>query len=258
MIIKKIEMNGFNGREEELERIKRYIHPITRVMFYRTNNLIHSRRVLWHLEKAIDDILDVFPGFDVEFTRTLALVHDDVEIITGDVKLHDKEHMSPEELEELTRREMEAISILVDRYSRFANGYGYESLLLTAKNKDRLESQTVSFFDKFDAGGEAWHEVCAGNRMFLRPAGGLVGEGGYVRRLMEFPDKYPNLIAFFSRFPDYLPKPFDFASLADKGRLHTKESLEEDSGYAPYERWKKTIMQREEVELMTTQVEYDN
>ena len=248
----------FDRREEELRRIKRYIHPITRIMYYRTNDLIHSRRVLWHLERALDDILEVFPDFSIEFARTLALVHDDVEIITGDVQLYDKEHMSEEELSELVEQERGAIPILVDRYSTVINGFSYEELLLTAKGKDRLESQLVSFFDKFDAGGEAWHEVCAGNRMFLRPAGGFIGEGGYVRRLREFPDKYPNLIPFFERFPDYLPESFDFVSLIDKGKLHTEESLSENSGYSPYERWKKTVIEREGTEFLTTQVEYDN
>lgn len=253
-----IKLDGFDGREEELERIKRYIHPITRVMYYRTNNLIHSRRVLWHLEEALDDILFTFPDFDVEFARTLALIHDDVEIITGDIQLHDKEHMSGDELAKLAEQEREAIPILVERYSGIANGFSYRELLLTAKEKDRSESQFVSFFDKFDAGGEAWHEVCAGNRMFLRPAGGLAGEGGYVRRLREFPDKYPHLAIFFRRFPDYLPVSFDFVSLVDKGNLHTEESLGRNSGYDPYERWKKTVIEREGIKLLTTQVEYDN
>ena len=164
--------------------------------------------------------------------------------------------MSKDELADLARREKQAIPILITRYSPVANGYSYEDLLLTAKDKDRLESRLVSFFDKFDAGGEAWHEVCAGNKMFLRPAGGISDEGNYVRRLNEFPTKYPDIACFFEMFSDYLPKPFDFVSLADRGSLHTESSLKADSNYPPYEKWKKTIIEREGIGLLTTQVEY--
>ena len=145
---------------------------------------------------------------------------------------------------------------MAERYPKSANGYNYLELLLTAKRKDSVESRLVSFFDKFDAGGEAWHEVCAGNKMFLRPAGGISDEGNYVRRLNEFPTKYPDIACFFEMFSDYLPKPFDFVSLADRGSLHTESSLKADSNYPPYEKWKKTIIEREGIGLLTTQVEY--
>ncbi len=71
------------------------MHEITPVMFYRSNNLQHSRRVLWHLEKALPLIHTAYGSrFNTEYARTLALVHDDLEILTGDVQLHDKEKMS--------------------------------------------------------------------------------------------------------------------------------------------------------------------
>ena len=253
-----IRLDGFEGREEALAGIKRYIHDITPIMFYRTNDLIHSRRVLWHLEEAIPDIVNVYGGdFDIGFARTLALVHDDVEILTGDVQLYDKEHMGQDELEALAREENNAIPKMVTRYNAIANGYAYDELLTAAKAKNRLEAQLVSFFDKFDGGGEAWHEIWAGNHNFLRPAGGDSGHnGGYVRRLNEFPSKYPALGTFFAEFPDYLPAPFDFKSAAEQGLLHTEFSFGRDSGYAPYERWKKTVMKREGVDLLVRQVEF--
>ncbi|MFH0701005.1 MAG: YfbR-like 5'-deoxynucleotidase [Candidatus Woesearchaeota archaeon] len=250
-------LEGFEGREEALAQIKRYVHEITHTMFYRTNDLIHSRRVLWHLEEALPKILGVYGnGFDVGFGRTLALVHDDLEILTGDVQLHDKEHMNTEELEALAREEKKAIPKLVKRYNPIANGYGYEELLLAAKEKSRLEAQFVSFFDKFDGGGEAWHEVWAGNLCFLRPAGGNEGKsGGYVRRLNDFPKKYLIMAKFFEQFPEYLPGPFDFREVAEQSMPHTEISLQKDSGYPPYERWKRTVIKHEEIDLLVTQVE---
>ncbi|KKQ87896.1 MAG: hypothetical protein UT09_C0008G0001, partial [Parcubacteria group bacterium GW2011_GWF2_38_8] len=193
-----IVLHGFDGREEELGRIKRYIHEKTPVMYYRTTDIIHSRRVLWHLEEALSDIVLIYEKkFDVDFARTLALVHDDVEIITGDVQLRDKEKMTKKELESLAKREREAIPKIVEMYSAIANGYDYEVLLYAAKDKTRLEAQFVSFFDKFDGAGEAWHELWAGNNYFLTPAGGSDGDKGYIRRLGEFVVKYPDMVKFF-------------------------------------------------------------
>ena len=227
-------------------------------MFYRTNDLIHSRRVLWHLEESIPNILEVYGNkFNVDFARTLALVHDDAEIIGGDVQLHDKEHMTPEESRALARKERAIIPEMVKRYNPVANGFSYKRLLTTAKNKGNLEAQFVSFFDKFDGGGEAWHEIWAGNSCFLLPGGGNNGHsGGYVRRLNDFPNKYPDMKRFFEHFPQYLPGSFDFRSVAESSKPHTTESLQKDSGYPPYERWKRTIMKYEGTNLLVTQLEF--
>src|SRR3989338_3992830 len=146
---------------------------------------------------------------------------------------------------------------MVKMYRPIANWYDYAELLSAAKEKSRLEAQFVSFCDKLDGGGEAWHEIWAGNSFFLRPAGGDDGiHGGYVRRLNEFPTKYPAMKHFFTLFSHYLPEPFDFKSVAKRGKLHTAASLEEDSGYPLYERWKRTIMKREGIEILVTPVEF--
>src|SRR3989344_834963 len=235
-------LTGFNGREEALNRIKRYIHEITRVMYYRTSDLTHSRRVLWHLESAISNILSVYSEFDINFARTLALVHDDIEILIGDPQLYDKERMSPEELEKLYEKEKDAIKKMPQIYGQIANGYDYATLLTAAKEKVKLESQFVSFFDKYDGAGEAWHEVFAGNYHFLRPA------NMYIKRLCDFPTKYAAMEKFFDKFPGYLPYKFDFNYSIQSGKPYTSISLQNNSGYAPYERWKRTIIQREGID----------
>ena len=227
-------------------------------MFYRTNDLIHSRRVLWHLEKAIPDILKVYgSNFDIEYARTIALVHNDVKILPGDIPLQDKELEAYVHFEGLSMLNHSTIPTLVNMYSDEANGYSYNSCLVSANEKDTLESQFVSFFDKFDGGGEAWHEIWAGNHHFLLPSGGNHGkEGGYVRRLNEFQSKYQDMKRFFNQFPEYLPKPFDFKSAAERGNIHTESSLQIDSGYPSYERWRRTIMKKEGVKNLLTQIEF--
>lgn len=257
MTFSPILLQGFDGRERALEQIKRYVHHITPVMFYRTNDLIHSRRVLWHLEDAVPDIVSVYEKkFNIDFARTLAKVHDDVEILSGDVQLVDKETMGAVELEELSRKEKMFIPRIVEMYNSIANGFDYAELLASAKMKDCLEAQFVSFFDKFDGFGESLHEIFAGNYHFLLPAGGNDGQrGGYVRRLNEFPTKYPTMKDFFQQFSHYLPTPFDFKTAAKQGTPHTKDSIIQEREYPPYERWKITIIKQEGIELLVTRVE---
>ena len=257
MDFQKIVLQGFDGREEALSKIKRYIHGNTKIMYYRTNDFMHSQRVLWHLEEALPKIQSVYDNlFDIGFARTLALVHDDAEIITGDVQLCDKERMSDAEKKILAEQERNAITLLIGMYDLRANGYDYGELLIAAKEKKILEAQFVSFFDKLDGAGEAWHEIWAGNKYFLPAAGGSNGQGGYIRRLNEFPKKYPIMKNFFDRYPEYLTQSFDFKFITEHGSPHTTESLQKDSCYVSYERWKNTIMKREGIEKIVTKIEF--
>ncbi|MEX0932993.1 MAG: YfbR-like 5'-deoxynucleotidase [Candidatus Pacearchaeota archaeon] len=245
---------SFSKRDKELEKLKRYEDEEGReflIMFYRTNDLIHSRRVLFHLEKAIPNILSVYGNrFRTDFARTLAWVHDDAEIETGDPLLYKVERMTEKERAELKEMEKIAIPEVIKKYGSKVNGFDYGELLTSAKDKDNLEAHFVSFFDKFDGAGEAWHEVWAGNRSFLRPS------REYIERLGEFPTKYPDMKPFFEKFPGYLPKNFNFASVAEKGKPHTPQSLREFSGYLPYEDWKFSILEREGLDNLIRQTEF--
>lgn len=245
-------------RENELSKIKRYTHSLFPIMFYRTNDLIHAKRVRGHLWEAIPDLRSIYGNkFDVEYALVAAEVHDDLEMITGDFQLHDKEKMTPTELEELSKNEKNAIPLLIERYGKNINGFLYEDLLLSTKNKNKLETQFISFFDKFDGAGESWHEIWAGNPYFVLPAGGRDGKsGGYIRRLNEFPKKYPFMEEFFKQFPEYLPKPFDFNLISKNGKPHSKESLQKNSNYPLYELWKKSVIKTEGIQNIITQIEF--
>ena len=48
------------------------------------------------IETFADTIREVYPDFDVEKARTYAAIHDDPEIITGDVQYGSKLQMSKE------------------------------------------------------------------------------------------------------------------------------------------------------------------
>jgi len=245
-------------REEELEKIKRYIIELTPVMFYRTNDLIHIKRVVGHFEQIIPKIKEVYGNnFNYEFARAAAEVHDDPEIITTDIPLYEKELMNKEKRERLSLEEDKAIENLVERYGLFFKGYSYKELLYSTKNKDRLETQFISFCDKFDGAGEAWHEIWAGNEFFVLPAGGKDAKtGGYIRRLKEFSEKYPKMVAFFEEFPEYSVDEFNFELIPYKNKPHTIKSLKKNSGFLLYELWKKSVIKTEGTKNLVTQLEF--
>src|SRR3989344_3516771 len=110
MQFKPISFEGFYGREDELKKVIRYHKYVP--MFYRTNLQMHSNRVLWLVEDLIPLAKKVYGSkFDIEKARTLAKVHDDAEVITGDVQLGHKLQMSSSELANVHSDEASAIEI---------------------------------------------------------------------------------------------------------------------------------------------------
>ena len=249
-------------REDELQKIKRYVLDITPIMYYRTNDLIHLKRVIGHFEQMIPQIKKVYGDkFNYDFARASAEVHDDPEIFTSllgrDVTLYEKERMNEKEKKKLSDEEEKAIPKLVERYGLFFKGFDYEELLYSTKEKNKLETQIISFCDKFDGAGEAWHEIWAGNEFFVLPAGGKNAKsGGYIRRFKEFKEKYPSLNPFFEEFPEYLLNEFDFEKIPSGKKPHTIKSLKKDSGFPLYELWKKSVIKTEGVKNLVTQLEF--
>ena len=231
-----IDFSGFRGREEKLRNILRYNMERRKPMFYRTNLLIHSRRVALLLEDISSEILNVY-GDDFDFRKalTLALVHDDAEIVTGDIQLYYKDRMSEEELQEVHDNELKAIKLLCSLWPSELNGFKYEGLLKNALEKNCIEAQLVSYCDKIDAICESLHEVHAGNEKFLEPAKAYIG-----RRIRDFPVKFPILgKILFGKHP-LLEFPIDlnFEEILKNGKFHTSDSLKTFSGVSQYERWK--------------------
>ncbi len=252
-----INLTGFEAREVKLKAILRYVDQHTHTMFYRTNDWLHSWRVLAHLESIIPLALDVYPGFSPEFARRIAITHDDPEIVTGDVQLYRKEQMTEGEQRVLQEREAAAVEQLCARFPFSIDAYPYQELLIAAKEKKSLEAQIVSYCDKFDGFGEALHEVFAGNRCFLRPVEGTNKDWGYIGRLGEFQKKYPTLQELLSlAHPMFAPPRIDFEPIVAVGNPHTAVSVVTPTGYAPYDCWKANVIRSEGIHSLINQKEF--
>lgn len=231
----------FYGRDDALARIKRYNMARRSPMYYRTNNLLHSRRV--HL--LVNDIKEVLRErygrfINVDKTSTLSLVHDDAEIITGDIQLYHKERMTEAEKKKIEKDEADAIEVLAKRWPQEIRGFNYRALLLHALHKDCLEAQVVSFCDKVDAFCEALHEVFAGNAKFKGPA------ENYVKRIGEFPEKFPALTRMIGYPHPLLGLPFglNVGEILKNRRAHTEDNLFEMTDLPQYNRWKQITIEQ--------------
>lgn len=258
------ELSFFPGRIQALQAIKRF--SLYHRMVYRTDIEVHERRVALLLEALLPLMAQVF-GRSLDATKALALalVHDDAEIITGDIQAGNKALMRESQLQEVTENERRAIEILDQRYPRTVAGFSYRSLLEEILECQTLESQYVKFFDKYDGFGSTLHEVYAGNTV---PCEQVVNEYGcvptpceyYVGVLGEFPSAYP-LIAPLQNTSHPLfapPTLLDFRTIALQRQPPTPVTIREKTGYFHYDWWKETLLNRggaEQLQLLTTPVE---
>lgn len=240
-------LSGFEGREKELERVIRY--DIYTVMYYRTNLAIHSPRVAAQVLELADQLHEVFGDqFVPDRAVTTALVHDDAEVVFGDIQAGNKSKMTEAQLAEVAAAEKAAIIKIGERWPTHVGEYVYTDLLHSAATVDTLEAKIVKFIDKFDAFGEALHEVYAGNTCFTT---NVVNEYGtipippdyYVSWITKFHSENPELAGKLAAIAPLftIPKTLNWEEIALNSKPHTGESLDRPSGYPHYDWWKTTI-----------------
>jgi 5'-deoxynucleotidase YfbR-like HD superfamily hydrolase len=240
------------NREEKLRAIKRY--SMTEVFFYRSLLWHHSLRVALIVDALSEIARSVFLDFDKEKACILALVHDDAEIITGDVQLGHKELMTAEQLEGVRQDELRAIETLSQEFPKVVDGYSYKELLLHALNKDCFEAQLVSYADKVDAYCEAMHEVLGGNISALRSVIAYITTIDAVKR------KYILLAPIFERKDSPLlnigfrtdPKKVHWKNYLHLNKPHVPESIVLETEFSFYNAWKKLILEKLGQEGMDT------
>lgn len=236
----------FIGREEELSRVLRY--KIYTTMYYRTDLVIHSLRVSWIIKELNPLAIKAFSNaYDPIKAEIMGMVHDDAEIVMGDIEAGIKAKMSSEELRSVYKSEEDAIDQLAQKFPLLVGGYSYKQLLQESFDHSSLESQVMQFADKFDALGEALHEVYAGNECFMtniKNDYGLIDLpiNAYYKYFSKFFDKFPRLRPLLnsdSKWFEPMP-PQNFEELARKGEPHTKESIYNQYGFSPYKLWIET------------------
>lgn len=233
-------------------------------MWYRTTVWTHTRRVR-NIARRVSPIIAARTGvrLDQDLAEAMCTVHDDIELIIGDVQAGDKSKMTAEELEELAHREQDAIETLVDRFPKTVGPYSYRDLLIRVHERQGPESWAQQFADKLDGFGEGMHELFAGNPRFATAVSTQFGElplpcDYYTRYFREkFARLFPE-VRFLVEGPDALitvPERTDSPALARNGSRHTVASLQRPTGFQPYDFWRETILAADEAEqtLLLTQ-----
>jgi len=258
------ELSLFPGREEALRTIKRY--SLYKTFFYRSSDYSHSKRVAWLIEDAAPAITErLGSNFDFKKALAIGLVHDDAEIVTGDYQAATKHNMSKEKLAELAAEERKAITELASRFPTTLGGYRYEDLMLEVLDLPTPESQVAKFLDRFDAQGEAWHELFAGNISVTERVTNEYGENllpyeyyaiALPRMLesYEYMRKLQGCHVFFAT-----PELRDWPAIVKDQRPHTRESLAVPTGHTQYDEWKNAVLtfgDSEEIKNLYTQQEF--
>lgn len=258
-MFKKIDLSVFpSEREQRLKEIYRF--NAFDVLLYRSNLWMHSRRVLWLVEELLP-LAQKYFEIDTEKTRILALVHDDAEMITGDIPAHEKNKMSEKETAEMECSEENAINFLTEKYPKSIHEYVYKDLLMHALKKDCIEAQLVSYADKLDAQCESIHEVLAGNISLLRSI------FFYNNAFAAFPQKFPDLAPLLNDQTSSLTflintssrSRVEIKNYTEFNKPFTKDSLETETDFPFYNTWRKIVIEKgsnEGLEWLLKQEEY--
>ncbi|MBI5798091.1 hypothetical protein HZA98_04275 [Candidatus Woesearchaeota archaeon] len=228
-----VEVQNCGQREAILGGLKRFHGKSP--MIYRTNVLFHTRKVLG----LVDDLLPLLQSdyplpLNVSLARAIAVIHDDTEMIKGEETSKHKERLSLEEISALQMERKREIFSLSQRYNQGSiNGFVYGHLLFLACEQKKAEAQLVAFADKLDGFGEALHEVYAGNPHFLEAA------NTYVERIQRFIQEHEHLASLMET--KILPTRQNLARILIHGNPHTSDSIHQDTGYYPYEFWRRSV-----------------
>lgn len=235
------------------------------VMYYRPSVFFHTLRVWAMVSRVIPIAEEVFylsqVPFEGDLAMALALCHDDPEIITDDIPVIKKDHMTPAERRELDQKGLAAIETLTQQMPDMFMGYKYKRLLVHAHRKDCIEAQLVKWLDWMDAICEIKHEVFAGNLLFVRAiirsvagTGGLKETCPALSPLLERGDSPFLQVGFDKHVTPFVKKDF----YTHLGRPHTRQSIKLDTDFPLYNAWKEMVVDdlgEEGVASLTTQVE---
>lgn len=251
-----------DDRNTGLSHIERW-HKYETV-FYRQNVYSH-KEILKLLVRELNPIARRVFGmdFDTDYALALAEIHDDPEMLTGDIPQTYKDAMSIEEKISLDHKELAACYALAERYGGLSiKGFDYLSLSIAYIKMEDIEAHFVNLLDKIASVWESFLEVRAGNK-------GFDGSGASP------PEPYPtinclkkvekiasnfNLHDFFSYGHPALEVPFhlteaDIKTTIERGRPHTRRSIREPTEIRSYDTWRQIVIAGGYETILITQKE---
>lgn len=154
------------SREQELREVYRYGFYDSPI-YYKANLRIHTARISWICRNIGEYLEKLRPNtFDIEKLVALSIVHDDTEIIVGDIVWPVKMAFTHEEKAAYEQRCRDSIDILYKAYWNNFTDYDYRELLLMEDAWDSLEYAIMKYADKLEGHLEVYHELFAGNISF--------------------------------------------------------------------------------------------
>ncbi len=238
----------FVGRNQDLRALTRYsLYP---VMLYRTNLYTHSHRTA-ALVRAINPVASSVFGasYDPRKAEIIALAHDDAELVFGDIQAGNKSKMTAEQLARVREAEERAIDEIAARFPAEVAGYAYKDLLREAADYSSLEAQVVCYADKYDALGEALHEVHAGNHHFTT---NVVNEYGriptppeyYADYFAKFPEKFPGMTPMLADAHPLFERVIarDYSTVVARSVPHIESTLHTPTGNPYYDTWRQIVL----------------
>ncbi len=247
-----IEEQGFKGRTELLRRRVRYGDFST--VFYRSNLYRHTLRVAWICDYLAPMISSRIDNFDQKKARTLALVHDDYKLLPGGSRKSSPSRNAVQFAvnngsENGTKKEDENIEFLSQVWPEKLNGYDYPDLLISTVKKYSVEAQLVSAMNDLDGLCQSLHEIFAGNKGFY--AGGFNGirpptRGSEFKKNRDRSVFLLPLIENNYHHPLFggWPETIDVHRILNKGKPHTRESIQQKTGLAHYDFWREIVIER--------------
>ena len=161
-----MKQDKLKSREQELRNEYRYGF-YTCPIFYKAHLWIHSARISWITREIATFLAELCPGkFDIEKVVALSIVHDDTEIIVGDIVGPVKMAFTPEEKAAYEQSCTDAIDVLYQAYGKQFKTYDYRELLQMEDAGDSLEYAIMKYADKLEWHLEVYHELLAGNKPF--------------------------------------------------------------------------------------------
>lgn len=234
------ELDRYASTRQILHELHRYRRKKT--MLYRSNVALHEQRVLALIREAYPFIQAKFEPAIVlnrKLLEGMAEIHDDLELILGN-----EIDIAPAESSERRREELRAISKLNGHHNFTRYGIEAKDILFQFKSRrETVEAQIVAYVDTFDGFCEAIHEIAAGNAAFLK-----IPEE-QRERLEKMTEEYLFLTPLLGHgHPLFDIQKFSEQDLRLPRAYHTTESLMQESGYAPYDFWRRALIMKGNVE----------